>query len=204
MTPMLFDLIIIGLVILSVALGFMRGFCKEVFTIFGWIAAIIATIYFAPVAFPIGERYVENPFIAKLATSAAIFMVTLGICSVISYFATKTLHASKLGMVDRSFGFAFGIVRAVVLLGLAYLLFLYAFGDPETRPKFVQEARTRPFLEASGNWIQTIMPLDNVLDISNDTNPVEKISKPEDQEKEVLPQSTSDTLEPPKETKIND
>lgn len=194
MSPVLFDLIIIGLVLLSVALGFMRGFCKEVFTIFGWVAAIIATIYFAPVSFHIGERYIENPLFARLATSSAIFLGTLGICSVVSYFATKTLHASKLGFVDQTFGLIFGILRAIVLLGLAYLLFLFTFSKPETRPVFVQEARTRPFLEASSNWIQTLLPSTVSVNINIENNPLDNILKPKDEEEKDLPQSTSEII----------
>lgn len=189
MSPLLFDLIIVALVLLSVILGFMRGFCKEVFTIFGWVAAIIATIYFAPEAFPIGERYIDNPFFARLATSAAIFLGTLGICSLVSYFATRTIHASKLGIVDQSFGLLFGILRAVILLGLAYLLFLYTFSRPEQRPDFIQEARTRPFLEASANWVNMLAPDALNINIDNDNNPLDRIMKPEDDEEESSEQS---------------
>lgn len=190
MSPMIFDLVIIALVLLSVILGFMRGFCKEVFTVFGWVAAIIATIYFAPVSFHIGERYIENPLFARLATSSVIFLGTLGLCSLVSYFATKSLHASKLGLVDQTFGLLFGIIRAVVILGLAYTLFLYTFARPSTRPDFIQEARTRPFLEASAGWIQTLAPSSINLNIENEDNGLDKIMKPSDEEYEDLKQST--------------
>lgn len=191
MSPMIFDLIIIGLVLLSVILGFMRGFCKEVFTIFGWVAAIIATIYFAPVSFHIGEKYIENPLLARLATSSAIFLGTLGICSLVSYFATKTIHASKLGLIDQTFGLIFGIVRAVVILGLAYMLFLFTFSRPETRPAFVQNAKTRPFLEASSNWIQAIAPETMEINLTPENNPLDKIMKPSDEEEKVEKEDTS-------------
>lgn len=171
MTPAIFDLIIVALILLSVGIGFMRGFCNEVFTIFGWIAAIIATIYFTPVLTPFGEKFIEKEWLAKLATSAVIFLVTLGICSALSYFATKTLHASKLGIVDRSLGFGFGILRAVVLLGLGYSLFTYVFKE-DNRPEWVDEARTRPFLESSSDWVRLVLPLDDTLGL-NDKDPEE-------------------------------
>lgn len=168
MTPLIFDLIIIGLVVLSVALGFARGFCKEVFTIFGWVAAIVATIYFTPVLREVGRGMIEKKWLADLATAAAIFLSTLAVCSLISYFATKTLHATRLSIVDRSLGFGFGIVRAVVILGLAYMLYLYAFGNPASRPAFVTKSRTRPFLEASSNWLQAVLPVGDMLGDSSE------------------------------------
>ena len=186
MTPVIFDLIIVGLVLLSVAIGFMRGFCNEVFTIFGWIAAVVATIYFTPVLTPFGEKFIEKEWLAKLATSAVIFLVTLGIFSALSYFATKTLHASKLGIVDRSMGFGFGILRAVVLLGLGYSLFTYVFKE-DNRPEWVEKSRTRPFLEASSDWIRVVLPLDDALGLNDDE---EKEPKETDSEKaEDLKQS---------------
>jgi membrane protein required for colicin V production len=202
MTPMLFDLVIVALIVLSLAIGFMRGFCKEVFTIFGWIAAVIATIYFTPVLRPYGREMIEKTWLADIATSSVIFLVTLGVFSAISYFATKTLHASKLGIVDRSLGFGFGALRAVVLLGLGYLLFVYVFSNPENRPDFVKEARTRPFLETSAEWVQTILPIDTGLDLEDKDNPLNKIMQPgEDETPMEEPEKTIDPSKAPTELK---
>jgi membrane protein required for colicin V production len=179
MTPLIFDLIIGALVILSLAIGFLRGFCNEVFTIFGWIAAVIATIYFTPVLLPFGHKLIEKEWLARLATSSAIFLVTLAVCSAISYIATRTLHASKLGMVDRIMGFGFGALRAIVLLGLGYLLFTYVFKE-DNRPEYVTKSHSKPFLEASAEWIQTIVPLNTTLGVNEaaevpDTKPKQSI-----------------------------
>lgn len=177
MTPMLFDIIIVLLVVLSLAIGFMRGFCNEVFTIFGWIAAVVATIYFInPVTdFLLENQYVEKEWIARLGGAAAIFIATMGICSLITYFVTKTLHSSKLGIVDRCLGFAFGALRAIVLLGLAFLLFTYVFSDPDKRPDFVQKAQTRPILESAAAMVQTILPIGEALEPDAEKNAEEKI-----------------------------
>lgn len=185
MTPAIFDLIIVGLLLLSVAIGWMRGFCNEVFTIFGWIAAVVATIYFTPVLTPIGMKFIEKEWLAKLGTSAAIFLLTLGICSLLSYFVTRTLHASKLGIVDRSLGFGFGLLRAVVLLGLGYCLFAYVFKE-DNRPAWVEKSRSRPFLEASAGWVRVVLPLDNALGLNDKAEP-EKTDETETEDKTELP-----------------
>jgi membrane protein required for colicin V production len=168
MTPLIFDLIIVGAVLLSIGIGWMRGFCNEVFTIFGWIAAIVATIYFTPVVLPLAKSHIHKEWLAPLVASSVIFLVTLAVCSAISYVATKTLHASKLGLVDRILGFCFGILRAIVLLGLGYLLFTYVF-KAENQPDFVTKSRTKPFLEASAAWIQTVVPLNSTLGTDDKT-----------------------------------
>src|SRR5688572_20244809 len=122
MTPIAFDILIIACVLISAGIGFMRGFCNEVFTIIGWIAAIIATIYFTPVLKPFGRDLIDKPWLADIATASVIFLGTLAIVSAISYFTTKTLHTTKLGLLDRAGGFFFGLFRAVLLFGLGFLL----------------------------------------------------------------------------------
>lgn len=162
MSPILFDLIVVGLLFLSVGLGFMRGFCNEVFTLVGWVAAVLATIYFTPVLKDVGRELIERKWLADLATSSTIFLVTLGVFSGVSHFITKGIHMTRLGIVDRSLGFGFGLLRGVVMAGLAFLLFAYVF-EPDSRPDFIKDARTRPFLEASAKWMQILLPSDNKI-----------------------------------------
>ena len=193
MTPLLFDIIIVLLVVLSLAVGFARGFCNEVFTIFGWIAAIVATIYFVnPVKdFLLDGGYVEKEWVAGLGGAAGIFAVTMGLCTLLTYFLTKTLHASKLGIIDRVLGFAFGVLRAAVLLGLAFLLFAYVFSDEDKRPDFVQEAQTRPILESSAAMVQTLIPIGEALDDAGIDEITEEVSG--DETKEETEEETSDS-----------
>lgn len=166
MTPLIFDLTIIGLLFLSVALGFMRGFCSEVFTIIAWVVAIVATIYFTPVSKDLGSMLTSKKWLANLLTPTIIFAVTLGVFSVITHYATRGIHMTSLGIIDRSLGFAFGLLRGVVVAGLCFLLYSYVF-EPDERHDFVQEARTRPFLEASAKWMQAILPSDTKIVITS-------------------------------------
>jgi membrane protein required for colicin V production len=172
MTPLLFDVLIIGAVLLSAGIGFLRGFCNEIFTIVGWIAAIVATIYFTPVVKPLGRELIEKAWLADITTATVIFLGVLGIVTLISYFTTKSLHQTKLGIVDRAGGFFFGIARAVVLFGLGFLLIAYVW-EPEDRPDFIKEAKSRPFLEASASWTQAVIPIwEDKLRISESDPPV--------------------------------
>lgn len=172
MTPLWFDLIIVTLVLLSVGLGFLRGFCSEIFTMIGWVGAVLATIYFQNDLKPIGRDFIKSPWLADLATASAIFIVTMGLFAVVSHFATRGLHATKLGIIDRILGFGFGFLRAIILLGLAFFLYAYAY-DVEERPDFVTEAHTTPMLEASAHWVAMFVP-DIKVRISKEDPPVEK------------------------------
>jgi membrane protein required for colicin V production len=190
MSPLLFDLIIVVLVLLSLLLGFMRGFVNEVFTIIGWIGAVLATIYFTPVAKQYGEQLIHSKWMADLATASAIFMATLAIFSVVSHLATSTLKGSRLSLLDRIMGFTFGGLRAVVLLGLGFLLFAYVF-EPDKRPDFVNNSHAAKFLETSAHWVQAVTPgLDNIQVSKDDPEPQK--AKPEDTRTEDTPKIDDD------------
>jgi membrane protein required for colicin V production len=177
MTPLYFDIIVVCLLLLSVGLGFIRGFCNEIFTLIGWIAAIIATIYFTPVLREYGRELIDKKWLADMVTSTAIFIVVLGGFSLISYYATKGIHLTRLGIVDRSLGFAFGLLRGVIFAGLCYLLFAYIV-VPEDRPDYIKEARTRPFLESSAEWMQTVLPKNiNIVIHDEDAEAMDKLDK---------------------------
>lgn len=165
MSPFLFDICIVILVLLSAGLGFMRGFCNEIFTIFGWIGAVLATILLTPVSRPFLRQHIDSTILADLATASAIFIITMVFFSVISHYTTKSLQDSKLNAVDRSLGFGFGILRAIILLGLAFLLIAWIW-SPEDRPDMIKQARTRPLLEMTAHWVQVILPGDNSVKIS--------------------------------------
>jgi len=203
MTPLIFDLLILTCLILSAGIGFLRGFCNEVFTIIGWIAAIVATIYFTPVLKPVARDLIEKNWLADIAAAAFIFLVTLGIVSAISYFATQTLHQTKLGILDRAGGFFFGIFRAVLLFGLGFLLIAYVW-EPEDRPDFIKEAKSRPFLEASASWTQAIIPLwEDEVRISESDPPLadeiedaqDKLEDAKEKTKEKLQEAQDEVIE---------
>ncbi len=195
MNSLIFDIIVVTLLVLSVGLGFLRGFCNEVFTLVGWIGAVIATIYFTPVLRDYGRDLIDKKWMADLATSSTIFIVTLGVFSGLSYFVTKGVHMTRLGVVDRSLGFGFGLLRGVIVAGLGFLLFAFVF-EPDQRPDFVKEARTRPFLEASARWMQAISPGETEIQISaDDPDPLDEVingKEPHDREKEREEKAKSD------------
>jgi membrane protein required for colicin V production len=183
MTPLLFDLCIIVLVLLSAGLGFMRGFCNEIFTIFGWIGAVLATILLTPVSRGFMRENIKSAILADLTTAAGIFIITMIIFSVISHYATKSLQDSKLNAVDRSLGFGFGILRAIILVGLAFLMVAWIW-SPEDRPDIIQKAKTRPLLEMTAHWVQAILPGDSTIQISDTDTPLDKVMNIDNDEKE--------------------
>jgi membrane protein required for colicin V production len=158
MTPLIFDIIVVALMFLSAVIGFIRGFTHEIFTVVGWVTAALATLYLTPLAAPFLRGIFAHQIVADLTTAAIIFIITLGFFTVVSYYAGRSLRDSHLSIVDQTLGFGFGVLRGVILIALAFLLFAWMWEDADDQPDWFAKAHTRPAIEVSALWLQRVIP----------------------------------------------
>lgn len=151
------DLAVLIILLLSAIVAFVRGFVREFLGILAWIGAAIVTLYTFPSAQPFLRQYISIEWMADLVTGLVIFIVSLVVFSTLAHFAARGVRTSALNAVDRSLGFLFGLVRGAVLVCLAYLVLIYASEDG-TLPTWVEEARSRPFVEEGAAWLVELVP----------------------------------------------
>jgi membrane protein required for colicin V production len=153
------DIGLIVIMLLSGLLAMMRGFTREVLSIASWAAAAGATV-FAYLRFKDWLRQEIQP--NYLADAVLIGGVFLGVLIIVSFITAKISDAildSRIGALDRTLGFAFGLARGLVIVVIAFLFFSWLV--PETnQPRWVREARSRDLLDRTGRWIMTYMPED--------------------------------------------
>jgi membrane protein required for colicin V production len=94
--------------------------------------------------------------IADIAGGAAIFLLVLLISSFITHGISRQVRKSAVSAVDRSLGFAFGLVRGVLLASLCYMV-VDKLMAPDL-PDIVTEAKTRPLLATGARLIQSLIP----------------------------------------------
>ena len=68
------DVILIAIMLISGFLAMVRGFTREVLSIFSWAMAAIAALYLTPKYASLLEPYVGNPSIAQIAFAAGVFI----------------------------------------------------------------------------------------------------------------------------------
>jgi membrane protein required for colicin V production len=151
------DVIVIVVVLISAVLAMVRGFVREVLSVASWVAAAAAAYYFYKSLLPLVAPYFDNETVAIIVSAAVIFFVALIVASYITMKISDFVIDSRIGAVDRAFGFIFGAVRGVLLLVIALLFFNWLVPAP---PAWVADARTKPFLDNLGEQLMAALPED--------------------------------------------
>ena len=163
------DIILIVIMLISGFLAMVRGFTREVLSIFSWAMAAVAALYFTPRYYEVLSPYIDNPSIAQIAFAAAVFIITLIVVSLITFRISDKVLDSRVGALDRSLGFVFGLARGFLLVAIVFILFTALARD---QPEWVTNARSYPVLQRTQVAIESLLP----------TNPEEYIPKQEDEE----------------------
>ena len=100
---------------ISALLAAVRGFTREVLAIVAWVAAAAAAWFLHPLAScRMAKQYITKRHGgASSRRSAAIFVVTLIIVSIITVKISDLILDSRIGALDRTLGFLFGAARGL-------------------------------------------------------------------------------------------
>lgn len=126
----LVDAAVAGIILISAILAFSRGFVREVLSIAGWILATVVAYTFAPQAEPlikelpvVGDLLADSCELSILAAFTGVFTIALIVVSVFTPLFSNLVQKSALGGFDQGLGFLFGILRGVVLIAIAFVLY---------------------------------------------------------------------------------
>jgi membrane protein required for colicin V production len=160
------DVLIVLTIIVSAGYAAWRGFVSETLSIFAWAAAAFATLYFGPWVVPLARGLISTYWLASLVAYAGVFLAVFIPLSFISYRFSESVKHSPIGPLDRALGIAFGVVRGLVVIGLAYLAFTY-FVPIRQQPRWLTEARFLPLMQSSSEVLLSLVPNRDQQDFAN-------------------------------------
>ncbi|HJR55368.1 MAG TPA: CvpA family protein [Rhizomicrobium sp.] len=151
------DAAVILLILASAGYAAWKGFLSETLTIFDWAAAAFGCLYFGPYLIPMMRGLVTTPWVAGLLAYAVVFLIIFIPLSFLSHRFSETVKHSPIGPLDRALGIAFGVVRGLVAVGLAYLAYTYFVPVPE-QPRWIKEANTLPMIQSTADVLVSLVP----------------------------------------------
>ena len=151
------DCLIVLVIIVSAGYAAWRGFLWETLTIFAWVAAAFACLYFGPYIIPLTRSMIAQPWLASLVAYAGVFLVVFIPLAFMSHRFSESVKHSPIGPLDRAAGVAFGVVRGLVVVGLAYLAFTY-FVPIRNQPHWLTEARLLPMVQSTSEVLLSVVP----------------------------------------------
>jgi membrane protein required for colicin V production len=155
MSLTLFDIIVIVVVLVSALLAMVRGFVREVLSVASWVIAAVAAYYVYPalkdVIYP---SPITDETLATIIAIGVIFIIVLIIATYITMRIADYVIDSRVGAIDRILGLLFGAARGLLLLVIAFTLFIWLV--PE-QPTWISGAQSYNFmLDLRGRLIDVL------------------------------------------------
>lgn len=153
------DILLLGVMLISGVLAMIRGFMREILSIASWATAAIVTLLLYGKLLPIAQANIGSDLVAKGAVIGGVFLVTLLVVSLVTMRISDMILDSRIGALDRTLGFLFGLGRGLIIVVVAFLFFAWLV-KPESRPDGVRNAKSLEVLKATGDWLQALLPQD--------------------------------------------
>ncbi len=154
----LFDLIALCIILGFALIGFVRGAIREVMTILAFFLAALIAIFALRFTGPLGRKLIDPDWAATALAVVLSFVLAYIALRLSGSYLTKKVHdIETLGALDRSVGVGFGLLRALVLLGVFYLVF-NAATPPERVPRWISHAALYPLAKLSATGLRALAP----------------------------------------------
>ena len=116
------DYVVIAVVVLSAIVGAVRGFLREAIALCVWIVALFVAWHFSDLIEPhlgglLASSHVR-PWAARVIIVALILLFGAALGAIIGHYVRLSIFSG----MDRLLGFAFGLLRGFVLLGVFVIL----------------------------------------------------------------------------------
>lgn len=154
----MFDLIVLLILGVSALVGFLRGALRETITVLAFVIAAVLAILLLRFTGPIFRAVIHIDWLASSLAILVIFLAAYIALRVAGGQLVDRIKKTKsLSALDRTVGVGFGLVRALVALGLFNIVFHIAT-PPERTPKWVTEANLYPLTEVSADALRALAP----------------------------------------------
>ena len=168
------DLVILIIIFCFGLFSLFRGFIKELFSIIGWIFAILLAISFTPFVLP--KIQVVLPSISfKSADSWDINCPIVYILfRILGGLFQKRFGNTNISAIDRSLGLLLGVAKGFALVCIAIFI-TKAFLNEAEYPSWLRTSKSLPLIESTTMFVASQLPM--YLQKSFEQKPIDSFKK---------------------------
>lgn len=147
------DLLILGVLVVSMVLGLIRGFVREAIAVLAWLGGLWLAWRYAPLLEPYLGGAIADPPVSTWTARALIVLAVLIVGWLVAGILSHLLRHSSLSLlVDRLLGATFGLLRGAVVVAVFVLLGQFV---EMTEVPWWQQSKLVPYASELSGWIQT-------------------------------------------------
>lgn len=149
------DILILVILLIPGLVGILYGFLNIVFSFLAWILAFAIAVKFGTYFSPLLENITDTILIRNMLAFAGLFITSLLLFTILSYFIVKLLGRAGLTAADRALGFFLGIGLGGSIV--AVLVFLAGFTALPHESWWQRAILIEPF-EHMADWGRQFLP----------------------------------------------
>ncbi len=155
----MFDVILLVLIFISASFAFFRGLSLELLSISVWIISFFVSYAYGNNLINFFNKIINNILISTAISYVVVFLIIFVIFSFLTRKFSVFIKDSYVGLIDKSLGFIFGILRGYVIVSLCFFLFDYFYNGKKL--KFIDNSKIIPVIKITNNEIFLFLKIDN-------------------------------------------
>ena len=124
---LILDFSILLFIVLSAFFSFMRGFSQEILALISWVLSFFGSYKYGENFANSLNKLIDNIVISSIASYVITFIIFMIVLSFITKSFSSLIKKSYIGLVDRTGGFLFGLLRGYLIVSLCFFTFHYFY-----------------------------------------------------------------------------
>ena len=147
-----FDIAALVFIGLSMLFAFGKGFVTAALGLGAWVGAFFLTAVGYAFVTPWMRENIQPNELADIISFVVIFFIGLFILKQIAQWIGTAVKTSFVGMLDRSLGALFGMLRGFVIICIVYMATTALFPGKK-QPEWIRDAQLRPVVHFGAEMI---------------------------------------------------
>ena len=152
------DLVILIIIFCFGLFSLFRGFIKELFSIVGWIFAIILATSYTPFVLSKIQVMLPSISLSPLMAGVLIALIVYILFRILGGLFQKKLGKANVSAINRSLGFLLGVAKGFALVCITIFITKTFLNEAEY-PKWLRTSKSLPLIESMTMFAASQLPM---------------------------------------------